>query len=126
MTAKHSDLPWTWHGLEEADEFDKRILDMRETDSAHTTLEGPTRSVLIPWDYEGYSCGIYIREADARLIVQAVNSHHELLAACEHMSETLNGLECSEIEYSAVMTLATAGKLINNAIARVNAERAAE
>ena len=38
---------------------------------------------------EGYLLGVYAFEADARLIVRAVNSHYSLLALCEEALKLL-------------------------------------
>ncbi len=82
----HTPGPWTWDSeFADGDEFREERLDKRDANSgAGFTLEGPDRSVLIPWDYEGYSAGIYIREADAKLIAAAP----KLLAAIETVLST--------------------------------------
>lgn len=83
---EHTPTPWRWDGMEPADTFDLSRLDERDANSAHTTLEGPERSVLIPWDYEGYSCGVYIRAEDAAFIIKAVNNYEALVDALEQIA----------------------------------------
>jgi len=46
-------------------------LNKRDWDSAVGGLDGLDRAVIIPWDYEGYSAGMYIRDTDANFIVHA-------------------------------------------------------
>jgi hypothetical protein len=73
MTEAWTPGPWRWEGdvTPGEDKYRDEALDTRKNYSSGVTLEGPERSVAIPWDYEGYSSGVHIRPEDARLICLA-------------------------------------------------------
>ncbi len=80
MEQKHT--KWKWEGPTEATEDE----DMFYRDTASTWLSDENGDiVLVPWDYESYSCGLYISEANAHLISAAPETKRQrdaLLAAC--------------------------------------------
>lgn len=82
--------PWTCN-LNHADgeQYDERRLDERDWDSANGGIDGATRAVLIPWDYEGYSAGAYIRAADAAFIAAAPSDVAWLLGEVESLRAAL-------------------------------------
>ncbi len=73
-------------------------------DNANTWLSGPNgEPVLVPWDYESYSCGLHISEANARRICQCVNNFDVLVEALKHISEecfdAMEGAGLPEFQY---------------------------
>lgn len=75
--------PWTWHLGGQVPEFKRdeaaelaeieRHLDdpADDIDRATEYLCGPDRAVLLPWDYEGFCAGLYVRPDDKRLLQHA-------------------------------------------------------
>lgn len=90
--------PWSLHDPngdgfsvdgEPDDGYDVETLDKREWGSANNGIDGATRAVGIPWDYEGYSSGLYMRRPDADLIVELVNAAPDLLNRLAKLEEAV-------------------------------------
>ncbi len=82
---KHTPLPWKWGDKQSTiSAYRQECLDDKSVDSADMSdvLTAESRHVIIPWDYEGYSCGLYMRPEDAEFIVRACNNFYKLLEAC--------------------------------------------
>lgn len=74
---------WTMSGKD--DEYDLKEL----SDNSGECISSNGKSILKSWDYEGYSSGLYVREADADFIAHSRTDIPTLLRIVERQREAL-------------------------------------